>query len=334
MSRRNAVLGGVLVLQLALVLFLFRPGPKTAPQGEPLFPDLKPNQIVRLTLTDSNDHRVEIARVDRVWALPQADDYPVRREKVISLINKIIGLKSDRLITRTADSHARLKVEEQDFERLIEFHQADGTSHRLYVGTAPSLRAAHVRADGQQAVYLALGFSAIDAPVAASDWVDPVYFSVPPQNVAGFALENGNGRFEFSKGDGEVWALKDLGEGRELDQAAVRTLLALVAPLRMVRPLGKRELDEYGLGAPRASLIVHVSDGEGGSQSFGLTVGAQDNEDGTFAVSSSQSPYIVRAASLDVQVLVETTLEDLLAGASSPTSATSTRAAPNGSSGS
>lgn len=334
MSRRNAVLAGVLVLQVAVVLFLFRPGPKAAAQGEPLFPGLKPNQIVRLTVTAPDGQRVEIARASGVWALPQADDFPVRRESVISLINKIIGLKSDRLITRTGDSHKRLKVDEQEFERMIEFQGADGTSHRLYVGTASSFRAAHVRADDEQAVYLALGFSAIDAPVDASEWIDPVYFSVPLQSVVRFTLENGNGRLEFSIGDGGMWTLKDLEVGKELDQAAVEALVARFAPLRMVRPLGTRELDEYGLKAPQASVMLQVSDDGGGTQTYELRVGRQDEGDETFAVSSSASQYFVRASPLDVQVLVEIAVEDLLAAPASPTSATTTRAAPDASSGS
>jgi len=316
-TRNNAILVGVLVLQMALVILLFRPGPKAAMQGEPLFPGLKPNQIVRLVLVTPGNIQVEIARVDRAWVLPQADNYPVRREAVISLINKIISLKSDRLITRTVDSHARLKVANREFERLIEFHQNDGTTHRLYVGTAPSVHAAHVRADDQPAVYLALGFSSVDAPVATSDWIDQVYFSVPLQNVVGFVLENVNGRFEFDKGDGDFWTLKDMGAGEELDQAAVDRLLSLVASLRMVRPLGKQEMDNYGFSKPRASFTVHVGGGEADTQSYELRVGSQDDADGTFVVSSSESPYFVRVEPLNVQIFIETTLGDLVVRKSS-----------------
>ena len=325
MSRDNAILAGVLILQIALVILLFRPGPKAATQGEPLFPGLKPNQIVRLVVVTAGNSQIDIARVDRAWVLPQADNYPVSRETVISLINKIISLKSDRLITRTVDSHGRLKVAKREFERLIEVHQNDGTTHRLYVGTAPSVHAAHVRADDQPAVYLALGFSAVDAPVAVSDWIDQVYFSVPLQSVASFVLENVNGRFEFDKGDGDSWTLKDMGVGEELDQVAVGRLLSLVAPLRMVRPLGKQVMDNYELNMPRASLIVHVGGGEVDSQSYELRVGSQDDVDDTFVVSSSESPYFVRVEPLSVQIFVETTLEDLVVRKSS-SSTTSIRA--------
>ena len=326
MTRRNAILAGILVVQAVVLAIIFRP---TAPPAReaPLFPDLKPNRILSLTISDATGQRAALARGSRGWVLPEADDYPSRRDQVSSLISKLQGLRSDRLVAKTRESHRRLKVAEQGFDRLIEFDLVDGTSRRLYLGTAESFRAAHVRADDDQAVYLALGISTSDAPADISGWVDPVYFSIPENTpISAVTLENKNGIFEFTVAEGGGWTTKGLAADQTVDQNAISSLLGGIASLPMLRPLGNKEAEGYGLQQPSARLAIETGDGDDGSGPLVLRVGAKSEQDGSYVAISSESAYYVKVAESAVRDLVEYALDDFLETPTAP--ATTTQPVP------
>lgn len=251
MSRTNQILAAVLAVQIVLVAAVFfwpRPATSVA-GGESLFAGLEAEQITRLTISDATGKHIQLAKGVGGWVLSEADDHPCTENKVPEFLEKIVALKTDRLVTQTPASHKRLKVAADAFERQIELGLADGTTHKLYLGTSPNYGATHVRADGQNEVYLA-SLSASDAGVNASNWIDTLYFSVAQDQIVALTLENGNGRFEFEKDDAGMWTMKGLAADETLNENNVTGLVNRIASLRMLRPLGKTEQDEYDLQEP------------------------------------------------------------------------------------
>jgi hypothetical protein len=328
MNRRNQILTAVLVLQLVVAIVLW-PRPATSGgEGASLFPGIEANQIVAMTIAGTDGESIQLAKDAGDWVLPEADDYPIQADKVTTLLSKIVGLKADRLVTQTNSSHKRLKVAENDFERRVEFELADGSRHVLYIGTSPSFGVAHVRADGQDGVYLAPDLSAQDAGCEARDYVDQVYFSVPRDDVVAFALENKNGRFEFervtSDAEGEEtqqWTMRDLAPEETLDETSISTLFNRAVSVSMLHPLGKTEEDAYGMQAPNAVLTIQTQSEEGGDRTYTLRVGAKEASDNTYVVSSSESAYYVRVNEFTVKDFVEKTRDDFLELPPTPTPA-------------
>jgi len=214
MSRTNRILAAILAVQIVLVAVAFWPRPASVAGGESLFAGLEAEQITRLTISDGTGKQIKLAKEMGSWVLPEADDYPCTASTAPDFLEKIVALKTSRLVTQTPASHKRLKVAADDFERRVELELADGTTHRLYLGSSPSYGASHVRADGQDEVYLA-SLSASDAGVNASSWVDTLYFSVTQDQIVALTLENNNGRFEFEKGDAGTWMMKGFGRRRD-----------------------------------------------------------------------------------------------------------------------
>jgi hypothetical protein len=312
MNRTNQILAGVLALQIILVAVVFWPRPAASVAGgESLFPGVEADQIARLTITDLEGQTIQLARSMGKWALPEADDYPALESKVSALLDKIVALKTDRLVTQTPGSHKRLKVAEEDFERRIEFELDDGTTYMLYLGTSPSYGASHVRANGQDEVYLA-SLSISDAGVTPSLWVDTLYFSLTQDQIVALTLENNNGRFEFEKDEAGTWTMKDLAADETFKENNVKSLVSRVSSLRMVSPLGKTEQDDYGLKEPNAVITVKTRDDEGNTKTYSLRVGAKSEEDNSYVVISSESPYYVRVSEYTVKDFVERTREDFL----------------------
>ncbi|UCC64292.1 MAG: DUF4340 domain-containing protein [Anaerolineae bacterium] len=320
MSRTNQILAAVLALQVVLVAVVFWPRPAASiAGGEKLFPDLEAEQVVRLTLSDAEGNQIELAKGAEGWVLPEADDYATEGTKAPDFLTKIVELRTNRLVTQTPGSHRRLKVASEDFERLVEFELADGTTHKLYLGTSPSYNVTHVRADGQDEVYLASGLAASDAGVQASNWVNTLYYSVIQDQIVAVTLENANGRFEFEKDEGGTWTMKGLAADEKLLENNVKSLVTRVALLRMIRPLGKTEKSEYGLGEPSAVVTIQTRDDEGKVESLTLRVGARSEEDDGYVVISSESPYYVRVAGYSVEDYLEKTWEDFLEPPPTPT---------------
>lgn len=328
MSKLNRILVGILAVQLALAVVVFWPrSAGSGAGGGSLFPGLEADQIREITLTSADGKAIKLANRDGSWVLPEADDYPVDGEQVQSLVDGLAALETDSLVTQTSASHERLQVAEDAFERRIDFQTAGGTVYRVYLGTSPRYGVTHVRADGQDEVYLTSDLSAQGAGVEATSWVDTIYFSVPSEEVVAVTVKNAQGTLEFEK-EGEAWTMVGLAEDETLDEGLVRSLVNRVTSISLLRPLGKEGLDAYGMQEPKATVTIRTQSEDGGEKTYLLQVGAQDAQDNSYVVKSSESPYYVRVREFSVQDVVEKARADWLELPPTPAPADTPQATP------
>jgi hypothetical protein len=322
MSRRNQILTVVLAVQIALAVLVFWPlvFPASA-ETAPLFGAITTKDIVTLTVQDKDGKSVELTRQGEEWVVPKAGDYPADKSKVEAFLDKIAGLKTNPLVTRTSASHQRLQVADTDYVRRVDFKSADGNTHALFIGSAPSGGSTHVRAGGQDEVYLARDLSSFDASNDVTAWINPVYLTVTQDSVVSLTLQNANGTFEFEKPVSGTWTLKGLATGEELDADSPTSLLAPIASLRMTRPLGKEAKPEYGLEQPAAVVSLTTKDDSGSTKTVTLRIGAKDSTDNSYSVISSESSYYVRVANFSVEDLVTKTRDGFLKPKPTPTPA-------------
>ncbi|HNS52734.1 MAG TPA: DUF4340 domain-containing protein [Anaerolineae bacterium] len=298
MNRRNQILAGVLVLQLVLVAVLFWPRHKGGAAGQSLFPGVEPGQVTSLKVTQSGREPVEVDRSGSGWELAGTDGYPAISGTVTAAIDQIVTLTADRAVATNPSSHKRLKVAEDDYERLAEFELDGGTRHRLFLGTSPSYGTTYVRVEGQNEVYLA-GLTSSDLGGNPSAWIDTTYLTVTQDLVTGLTLRNRQGTFEFAK-SGTSWTMTGIEVGETLDASKVTTILSTISSLRMVEPLGKAEKPEYGLAEPLAVLEVTTAD-----KTYTLRVGALAPDGSSYVAGSSESPYFVRISQYTLSRLVD-----------------------------
>ena len=314
MKRHNQILAGILVFQIILSVFVFWPRSAATGTSEPLFPDLETGDIVALTLTDADDNSIQVKKVGGDWVLPDADDYPAQVDKITPLLDKIVGLTTSRLVTRTDASHKRLQVSPDDFMRRIDFETADGTKRTLYLGSSPQYGATHFRVEGQSETYLTSELSVWEAKADAASWVDTTYLSVPQDDVTKMTLENANGTFTFMKDDEGTWTMGGLAADETLDEAKATSLIGQAATVNMIQPLGKEEQAAYGMDEPNAMVTLETSD-----KTITLRVGAKEPDANRYTVISSESPYYVRVYEYSVKDFVEKTREDFLQTPPTPT---------------
>jgi hypothetical protein len=307
MNRLNVTLTTLLIVQLVIAALVLLPR-TTAPAGEveALFLDLDAERIVALTISGSDGRSLRLEYDNGSWVVAGTDGYPTLENQVPELLAKIVAFNDARMVTETTASHKRLGVDQDEYERLVEFELEDGSRNRFFIGTSPSFGAVHLRVDGEDEVYLISDLSTQDVGVEAADWVDRSYLSVPRDEVTALTLENASGMLSFAK-EGDMWTMQGMSGDEVLNETALQSLLTRATNVSLVEPLGKTADADYGLQAPLAVVVLTA-----GEKRYELTVGAYDSEDGSYVMASSESPYYVRAQESAVQDLVEKIRTDFL----------------------
>jgi hypothetical protein len=308
LNRPNQILVLALIVQIALMLVVFWPrgAAGATASGAKLFPDLKTDQVVGMVMRDSEGKTVQLAKKNDAWVIPSADDYPARDADVKKFIDNLAGLKADRLVTETANSHKKLKVAADAYERAVEIDLADGSKKVLYMGSAPTYQVTHMRVDGQDKVYLVSGMSSYDAGVTASFWVDTTYLAIVPSDVTHVTVQNKNGKFEFSKDANSNWSMDGLAAGEQFDPQPINGTVSSMETLRLVEPLGKTEKPEYGM-AQAATVTIVSKPKDGAEKTVTLKIGAKLGDQRGYAAISSESPYYVELSEYAAKDFVEWT---------------------------
>jgi len=316
LTRGNQILLVVLVVQLILVGVAFWPRSAAVASGEPLLPGLDPLEVVRVTITDKEGSQIVLAKELGNWVLPGADAYPCQEEKITELLDQVAGLTSDRLVTQTRASHERLGVARDEYEMLLQLEGSDGQAYELYIGTSPRYQVSHVRVADEDQVYLVSGVSSSTVSPRASAWIDTQYMTLSQDEIVGLSLENANGQFEFTKVGGEeegeeaTWTMAGLAPGEVLNENPVVSMVSGLSNLRMVRPLGKEELEAYGLQDPVAAIRIRVPDEEGGTKAYVVRVGAHWEDETAYVVKSGMSPYYVLVSEYTANLWIDKTRDD------------------------
>lgn len=306
LRREHYGLAAALLLQIALTAVVFLPRTTGEAPGVPLIPGLTTGQIVEVGIRDDRGDSLALLRQEDGWVLADTDGYPAKEAAVQTLLEQIVGLRTDRLVTRTRASHIPLQVAADAFVREIMLRTAEGASYTLYLGSSPSYGATHFRLAGQDETYLTSGLTSWTASAAPASWVETAYLSVPQTDVQRLTVSNALGEFTLLRDAEGHWVLEDLAEGETIDSALAASLAARATAIYLLRPLGRAEQPDYGLTTPRATVTLETA-----AETLTLRVGSQ-GVDGSYIVKSSASDYYVRVSEYAVKDLVEKGREALL----------------------
>ncbi|RIK41159.1 MAG: hypothetical protein DCC55_12790 [Chloroflexi bacterium] len=305
MDRRNVILSGILVVQLALVAFLFWPNRGGSAAVGALLPGIEEASITEVKI-QATDATIELAKEGDSWVLANYGGYPVDTFKVNDLITKALSIDTSRLVANTASSHNRLQVADDEYVRKIDL-TSGGQPTTLYIGSSPSLRATNVRAAGSDAVYLTGDLRGTDIRTDVGGWVDLIYFQTPSTDAQAVTIENANGALEFTRVNTDTWTLKGLEDDEVFSQNNFTTILTRLGGLNMVAPVGKEEQPEFGMDNPSATVTVVSRPPDGEEKTLTLVIGAKDEGGTNYYAKSSESDFYVKIASFSGDSFVNDT---------------------------
>ena len=129
MTVLNKILGISLILQAAILAVVFWPESEYIP--EPILGETTTGQILSVSITDSSGYQLQLASVEGVCVLPQADQYPCKNDLVQSFIDKLLAIDTRNLVTETSASHDGFRVADENYEKFVELELNDGTTSRV-----------------------------------------------------------------------------------------------------------------------------------------------------------------------------------------------------------
>lgn len=313
MNRTQLMLGGLLLLQLALIAVLRSPFTSAhAPSApHPLLPELDTSVASRLELSGA-DGKVTVTRDGDAWKLDDLGGFPADPVKVADLLQTLAGLEVREPVVTSSRHHDNLQIADGDNAGRVRLF-ADGSETPMadvVVGSAPNYRVLHVRRAGEDAVYEVRGLAAYDVRPDAASWARKELVDLGGEQVDGLVLENSHGRFELARGE-EGWTVVSpaLVEG-PLDSAQIEALLQAVTTMRLVDPVGATDAEGQGLARPAASLTLRSSGGE-----VVVRVGDRVPDKTTQRfVTRAGSGYTGTIWESAVQSLLDRKIDDLLAG--------------------
>lgn len=307
MSRTNRLLAALLVVQVVLAAIVFWPRDAVV-GGELLFANREEAVIVALAITDGDQKRVVLAQQGSGWLLPEADVFPADGDRVDPLVQKIVQLRTGRLVAMTESSYARLQVGEQKFNRKLQITWSDSSQDTLLLGSTAGAGATHFRLLGEDEVYLTAELTPWEASTAASNYIETQFFNVDSDTINAIVLKNSNGSFNFAKAN-EKWTWKELAANETLDNTALNRFISQVSSVRMIAPLGKERKQSYGLEQPQATAII-TAESDGAVHEHVLSLGAE--REGNFVFSVSGEEYFVTVSQYTADNLIDKTYADFV----------------------
>ena len=309
-GRRNLVLLALAAVQVVLVVVVFLPrGGTVAGDVTSLLGLGSAREIAGLQISDGAGGDITLTRAGEGWVLANVDGYPANQSTVDALLETLAAANTRRLIATTVDSHRRLRVHQDDFERRV-IVTSGGEEIALLVGTASGSQAAHVRRTDQNVVYVVDGLVSWQLSTDALTWVDPVYSRVPETDLRSVTITNAHGAVELTRGEDGVWQMAGANPGA-VDADVVTGLISAVATVRMSRPLGAGTDAEYAT----TSAVAEVTLNTGGAQPTvtTLSVIARPADDTRYVLKSSASPFYVEVSSFTVERVLDASRLGLLA---------------------
>jgi hypothetical protein len=270
-ARRNAILAGVLLVQLVWLgvrVFQTPPPPASAARGM-LLAELVPAEVLRLEIGSGSEaeERVVIARegAAAAWRVPDLFNYVADAEKVDGALRDLAGLEISSVVSSTSHHHVDFKVAESEFEKRIRL-EAAGEMVELLFGTTGPAGTIHVRRAGEDAVYAVRGYSSWRFGEDVEDWIDKVYFSAPRDRIAHVVitlLDNQAGEttsFSLERVEDGDWVL--LGsEATRLPAEAdkVDSLLRAMSRVSLSELVGRIDDEDVEFGDPVAEIRLGLA---------------------------------------------------------------------------
>ncbi len=318
MNRTNKVLLALLLLQFCLVANVF--WTQLSAQREPtgaLFEDFNPDAVTSVFFMGEQGDGTEVKKDAKgTWVLPEKDGYPADENKVEEFLHKIQKLDRRVVVASTRSAHSRLKVANSIYNRKVVFHSADSADDEvLFIGTEPTQGQLHVRAGGDDRVFLTRDLSAWEAGTDSALWLKRDYLKVPSASLTEIQIKNPNGSLRFFKGDNGQWEMEGLRPGEIVNTSSVDLLVNRIATVRMQDVAGKTDQPSFGLDEPllKATLSYRPAEDPGGPRAVVLLVGHKGEDKDMHIAKSSESEFYVSVPAYAIQEVIQAKGADYVA---------------------
>ncbi len=236
--------------------------------------------------TGNDSGRVEIARRNGRWLLPDYFNAPADQQKVNDLLGQLVALQRGLPIATSRAALDRFKVADDDFDRRLTLTQGARTLDTLYIGSSAGARRSDARTAGESAVY-SVDLGSYQLPTQSSAWFaqDLLTRGATSLSALDVMMPQGSVHLVHAVSPKPIWTTPDLPRGRQLDADKVDALASAIGVIRPQSILGTAAQPEWRQSQPVLTLTLHTTHD---SQSWVLSQ-AQDGR--TYVLKSSSQPW-------------------------------------------
>ena len=257
---------------------------------------------IKIEEKDSEPLLLKKADGEKSWVLPGKMNFPAASSAVEELKKKFVEMKGIWPVATTSDAAERFKVNKDDFEKKLSFLSGDKAVAEIYVGTAPSFRKRHIRAEGSGEIY-AVGINPYELSVKTRDWIDKSAYTLDADQVSrletpAFTLLRKNGK----------WELEGVSGDQVTNQVKAGEVFNNFCGIVFQEIEGNKDDPEYGLSEPAVSYTVVLKDGK----RVEFKIGQRTVNDG-FILKTSDKPYFVSVSKYVIDNIKKANRAELLA---------------------
>lgn len=165
--------------------------------------------------------KVELVKSSDDWKMPEFHDLIADKKKVESLLKDLGELESSEPVTRTASSHQRFELSNDNPTASVELKSGENRVALVRIGKSPAFGKQHVRLNDSNDVYQ-VRWGAHEVQGQGKSWFDRSLLSV------GAVKEIKLPEFALQK-NGELWTSDDT----DLNQQKVKELVAQLENLQV-----------------------------------------------------------------------------------------------------
>ncbi|MBT4838926.1 MAG: DUF4340 domain-containing protein [Methylococcales bacterium] len=225
MKKIISTLAILLLIQTVLTLILSSTGSDyTAFKTEEKLLELNIKALDKIVITDIKKASLILAKKDGQWRMPAHGDFPVSKVQFSQLTGKLENAKKSWPIATTQSAAKRFKVDEDYFEKKLEFYQNGKIKKIMYLGSSPKFRKVTTRIKGDNNIY-SIDFNAFEASIKEEDWFDKGYLTLNKDdmqqiNINGIELVKKDKEFKLNP-----------AQTAQLNQAEVKKLLSQITSI-------------------------------------------------------------------------------------------------------
>jgi hypothetical protein len=244
-------------------------------------PDLKATDDVdKISITNGEKGEVVLEKKGDKWEVTKPVKAAAAQANVKSLLDNLKELKVKEIISTapTDETKKEFQFEPGKAVKVVTFKGADKKLDASFGKSGARGQMAMV--EGKPSIYSVSGYSSYLYAREVKGWRDTKIFEFDDANVVGFAVENKNGPFSFTKG--EKWAGTFKGKAIErFDEEKVKDALRALKTLNADDFGDGKSAAETALDAPEGKATVTLKDGAG---TYVLKIGKTSSGTSRYAI--------------------------------------------------
>ncbi len=305
MNKLQKILSAVVVLQILLIAVIFYAQRPAQAETSLLLEGYDAEKISRVSITGAEGEQVVFQKQDGVWVLPENGNYPLMGSSLNEMLETISTINTNRLVAATSTSFNRLQVEAENFQRKLVLETEEGKQTVIFLGSSPAANSTHIRLDGKNNVYLTNGLSATQLSTNLSSWIDASYLQLSPTQVQSVQIQTTDKDFSFTLDADGAWYSDQIADGQTFDSNKWNSLLTSLISIRMLEPVGKEILPEYGFDSPSA-MVTYIYSAENGAEQTALLIIGNPTLDGMgYYAKLDSAAYVIKLSKTFAEKVTE-----------------------------